>query len=138
MMRDGTPTAPATYVALSVRTDRTVPTVVATSAADIAASRAAGAKVAMADRLRNVVDAMRDVALTTTLAELDLPLPDARARVESAAEFLAKQGPTEVNVNEARAALRALRSRLSDGSDEARYAAVGAALEALGRLWAAS
>lgn len=34
--------------------------------------------------------------------------------------------------------LQALRSRLSDGSDEARYAAAGVALEALGRLWAAS
>lgn len=38
----------------------------------------------------------------------------------------------------ARAQVQALRARLSDGSDEPRYAATGVALSALGALWAVS
>lgn len=101
--------------------DRTALHVAATVGADLAASRALDAEQTRATLLRAAGEALAACGLLAYVEPLHAP-----------------SGSTLAGLMAARYAAQDLRARLSDGSDERRYAAAGDALTVLGALWAAS
>lgn len=87
-------------------------------AAELRALRATTAEQTRALRLRRTVDAVRALGWGPRAALL--------------------AGGEDLALDVIRSALQAERASFADGSDEPRYAACGAALEALGALWAVS
>lgn len=90
----------------------------------LAAQRAETAERTKRDRLDAAVRVLDECGLK----------PAASAIVAAAGSWeIAREA-----MSDAKVAVQSLRARLADGTDEARYAATGVALEALGRLWAVS
>jgi len=84
---------------------------------DLAVSRVATATRTRADRLRAAVEALR------------------KASLGQEASNLLDSNASPLIMDDCRYMVSALISRLSDGSDEPRYAAAMTARGALGRLW---